>query len=640
VPDLPGVPGDPVGSHDGRSAQHSARWAAWGPPALAVVVYLALAAIAYWPVEPFSRSYLLGCACSDPVQETWFVAWPAYAITHGRNPFFTSLLEYPHGVNLALNTSMPLLGILVSPITWIRGPVAAFNALMRLSFAASATSMLFVVRRFTSWWPAAFLAGLLYGFSPYMVGEGFGHLFLTFVPIPPLIALCLYELGRATGGPFVRRAVLLGALCVAQFLISIEVLVTTVVCCTIAICVVVARHPVAALERAMRLLSALGIALAVFAPLVAYPMWFFLRGPQHVIGPPHAVSNIAPIRADLLGPIVPTLNQRLGPAHLLAIGTSFAAGDRPENGVYLGIPLIILLVLLVVRCRKEAPVVVAAIICVTGLVLSFGTPLTIDNHATGLPMPFSVLAHLPLVQGVVAIRFSLYEQLGAALALGIGLDAIRRNGWWPRPARAGAGLPRSRAGAHWPSPRSVMAGLVGVVALIPLIPRYPYQSPPIALPAYFSTSAVDAIPSGSVVLTYPYDIDPDNEAMLWQEETGMRFAILGGQASTPGAGGRATSNVAQLFPPQLQQLFRAAMFGDQKPDGAVAPPLDPPTIAAIREFCVRYDIGTVLVQPVGVKPLVVVRYLTAALGRPPAASGGIDVWYGVRADAGRLLGAN
>jgi hypothetical protein len=636
VPDFPGVsgvPGEPVGSAGVRAPRHPARRPAWVPPAVSVVAYLALAALAFWPVEPFSRSHLLGCACSDPVQETWFIAWPAYAITHGRNPFFTGLLEYPHGVNLALNTSMPLLGVLVSPITWIRGPVAAFNALMRLSFAASATSMLFVVRRFTTWWPAAFLAGLLYGFSPYMVGQGFGHLFLTFAPLPPLIALCLYELGRSSRGPFVWRAVLLGALCVAQLLISIEVLVTTVVCCAVAVLVVVARHPVAALERASRLGAALGVALSVFVPLVAYPMWFFLRGPQHVIGPPHAVSNIAPIRADLLGPIVPTLNERLGPAHLLAIGTSFAAGDRPENGVYLGIPLIILLLLLLVRCRRDAAMCLGAVICLTGLVLSFGTPLTIDNHATGIPMPFSVLTHLPLVQGVVAIRFSLYEQLGAALMLGIGLDTVRRGGWWPRHD----GERTSGGGSLWP--RTVIVALIGIVALIPLIPRYPYPSPPVALPAYFTSGAVGAVPAGSVVLTYPYDIDPDNEAMLWQAETGMGFAIPGGQASTPGAGGRATSAVAQLSPPQLQQLFRAAMFGNVPPNGAVAPPFDAATIAAIREFCVRYDIGTVLLQPIGVRPLTVVAYLTAALGRPPVESGGIDVWYRADAAAKGLLRA-
>jgi hypothetical protein len=120
----------------------------------------------------------------------------------------------------------------------------------------------------------------------------------------------------------------------------------------------------------------------------------------------------------------------------------------------------------------------------------------------------------------------------------------------------------------------------------------------------------------------------------------MRFAILGGQASTPGAGRRATSDVAPLFPPQLQQLFRAGMFGNVPPNGALPPAFDAATIAAMREFCVRYDIGTVLLQPVGLHPPMVVRYLTAALGRPPVVSGGIDVWYGVSATAKRLLQAN
>jgi len=297
-------------------------------------------------------------------------------------------------------------------------------------------------------------------------------------------------------------------------------------------------------------------------------------------------------------------------------------------------------VLLVVGCRRQAPVLLAAIICLTGVLFSLGTPLTIDGHATDLALPFSLLVHVPVLQGVVPIRFSLYEQLGAAGVLGIGLDSMRR-GWRPRPAfDAAAGTdcsPPASAGWHLPAWRSITAAAVGVAALIPLIPRYPYPSPPISLPAYFTTGAVDAIPAGSVVLTYPYDIDPDNDPMLWQAETGMRFKILGGQASTPGPHGAATSDVAPLPPPELQQLFRAAMFGDLKGIGAVAPPFDPATFAAIRRFCVQYDIGTVLLQPLGVEALMVARYLTAALGRAPAASGGIDVWYGATADARRLL---
>ena len=299
-------------------------------PVGAVVAYFAIAALAYWPVEPFSRSQLLGCACSDPIQEVWFLAWPAFAIRHGANPFFTTFLEYPRGVNLSVNTSMPLLGLLGAPMTWLRGPVATFNGLMRFSFAISATSMYFVVRRFTAWWPAAFLAGLLYGFSPYMVGQGFGHLFLTFVPLPPLIALCTYLLVRDAAGPghsgagagdlskesaegqpgvrrrTLRRGLLLGTLCGLQSFISIEVLVTTVICTAVVLAGAAIAQPRLALEGLAGVARGIGAAAALSLPVVAYPIWFFLRGPQHILGPPHAVSNLAPIKADLFGPVVPT----------------------------------------------------------------------------------------------------------------------------------------------------------------------------------------------------------------------------------------------------------------------------------------------------------------------------------------------
>jgi len=604
-----------------------------GPPIAAVCVYALIAALAYWPVEPFSRSSLSYCACGDTVQETWFLAWPAYALHHGLNPFFTALLDYPHGVNLALNTSMPLLGTVAAPLVWLRGPVAAFNVMMRLSFVLSASSMLFVVRRIARWWPSAFLAGLLYGFSPYMTGQGFGHLFLTFVPLPPLIFLCLYELWQRTGGGrrVLRVGLLLGVLCTAQFFISIEVLVTTGVCCAVVAGAAVLSHRREAVPRIRRAATGVGTAVGLFAPVVTYPVWFFLQGPQHVVGPPHEVPNLAPIKADLFGYVVPSANQRIGPAHLIAVGTSFVAGDRPENGVYLGIPLIVLLLYLAVRFRHDSRIALGAAMALTGAVLALGTPLAIDNHSTGLPLPFDVLRHLPLVQGVAAVRFTLYVQLGAALVLGVGLARLRESGW--RATRGAAAGGR----VTWRLEASVVG--VGVLALVAILPRYPYPHQPVGLPKYVTTAAIDAVPPGSVVLTYPYDVDPVNEAMLWQAVSGMRFAIFGGQASTPGAGGAATSTVAALEPGAVQQLFAAGLYGDATPNGAPLPPLDSSTVADIRTFCARYHVGTVLVEPQGVDLSAVISYLSVALGAPPVASGGLDVWTGVPADLNRLTSA-
>jgi len=49
--------------------------------------------------------------------------------------------------------------------------VASFNVLEVLAFAASATAAMVMVRRWTTWLPAAYVAGLLYGFSPYMAAR-------------------------------------------------------------------------------------------------------------------------------------------------------------------------------------------------------------------------------------------------------------------------------------------------------------------------------------------------------------------------------------------------------------------------------------------------------------------------------------
>ena len=112
---------------------------------------------------------------------TWFLAWIPYALDHGLNIFHSNFLDYPHGVDLANTTSVPLLGLLAAPFTLSLGPVAAFNILLRLAFASSATSMFFVLR---SWCrtPAAFIGGLLYGFGPYMVVQSANHLDLICYP--------------------------------------------------------------------------------------------------------------------------------------------------------------------------------------------------------------------------------------------------------------------------------------------------------------------------------------------------------------------------------------------------------------------------------------------------------------------------
>jgi hypothetical protein len=173
---------------------------------------------------------------------------------------------------------------------------------------------------------------------------------------------------------------------------------------------------------------------------------------------------------------------------------------------------------------------------------------------------------------------------------------------------------------------------------VPLLPSFPYHEASTDVPAYFTSAAVDAIPAGSVVLAYPYPYTPDDDAMLWESVAGMRFRIIGDQAAIPGRGGLTTSAPETLQPTVAEALFLDAMYGTPRIEPRL-PPLDATTLAGLREFCARYGVGTIVVDPLGENPQLVLTYLTAALRAPPEHEGGVEVWYHVESLAAAAAAA-
>ena len=177
-------------SLDEQKAESPTVWRRALRPTVVVGTYLVLGLVAYWPVLPGISDHFFG-RTADYVLSAWFIGWIPHAITHGLNPFFTNSMFVPTGVNLAQNTESPLLGLIGAPLTEAFGPLVTTNVLMVLAMPVSATAAFVVLRKWKVWLPGAALGGLLYGFSPYMVGQGSDHLVFTFVPIPPFIALSI-----------------------------------------------------------------------------------------------------------------------------------------------------------------------------------------------------------------------------------------------------------------------------------------------------------------------------------------------------------------------------------------------------------------------------------------------------------------
>ena len=232
---------------DDDARSDSVRREVW-PSVAAICAYILLGVTAYRPVLPDISGKLFSNA-SDFTQSVWFIGWVPHALAHGLNPFFSNAMYSPTGVNLADNTASPFLGLLTAPLALVWSPLVVGNLLLVLSMPISAAAAFVVLRKWQVWWPAAALGGLVYGFSPYMVGQGLGHVEMMFVPLPPFIVMTVVSILQRQGSER-RLGIQLGLLIAVQYLILPEVLASVAVFTFVAVFCVALRHPSAVREMA------------------------------------------------------------------------------------------------------------------------------------------------------------------------------------------------------------------------------------------------------------------------------------------------------------------------------------------------------------------------------------------------------
>ena len=599
----------------------ASRW----PFLFCLLGYAILVVLAYLPVGPLDTRQLPTAgggnpAGSDPYQMVWFLAWVPYALSHGVALFHTNFLDYPTGINLADNTTVPLLGVLGWPITATLGPVATFNFLVRLAFVLSAGSMCFVLRRWCSTWWAPFLGGLLYAFGPYASSQAL-HLDLMFIPIPPLLLLCMDELVRRQKIRPLRLGLLIGLLLAAQFYISPDILSACLLLMLIALCGLAIRYRHLIASRWPYIRNAGFLAVSVFVLLAGYPIYEMVRGPNHLRGPVIPVGALQGIRADLLGPIVPTSNQLIVPSFLSHLGDNLVGGNLSENGTYLGLPLLVALFYILRRLRRDTVLVTFAVFGGVAFLLSLGPSLTFATLHTGIPLPEAVLGHIPLFDNTIPARYALFVLLFASMILAIGAERlwVLRRSTWREPVLQDHRL-RSRLLARpWAAP-----ALIGFVVFASLLPNAPFASKTIRWPATLPAAIERWVAPGTVVLTSPFATPYDPAAMDWQAATGMRFKITGGYATVEAAGqlyGQHWPNL--VSPPYVQELLGYTVCCAHYPK---AGRLTLATEGELITYLNRYSIGAVVFWSGGTFPGINYRYLHDVLGAPQAEVPGYAIW--------------
>jgi hypothetical protein len=574
--------------------------------AAAGLVYLALGFVLWIRAWSEGATTHTLCGCGDPALFLWFFQWPATALAHGQNPFFSTALFHPTGINLLAQTSVMGLSLPLVPVTWIWGPVASLNVASTLTPALTAFFAFVVIRRWTPWTPAAFIGGLLYGFSPFVLTNlEFAHLMTAALMVLPLILAVLDEiLIRQRHSP-VWAGVALGLLVFAQFFLSTEVLalcaVVVVICLVVLVAAALIGDPARLRRLAPHAAKGLAVGVGVSVVLLAWPVWFALEGPAHLSGLvwPHITSQGGGyVPSEFL-----TTGFPQGGSGSLYVALGGYEGTPLSSSTYLGWGLLAVLAGGLAMFWRDRRLWFYGFLLVLCGILSL-------RPIRGYWVPAEIFRGVPVFDNVIEQRYMAVGFLAAAVMLAIVLSHVRQL----LPDWRGTGV----------------SLFVAVVALLPIVatfaPELPFAMRPVILPRWYANVAPN-LPAGRVLLSYPAPFSGIQSAMSWQAVNRIHYSQTGG-GGPQGQSFRAGSAAAGFT--VLSNLGFG--IGIPLPTGTHA------EATAVRHALVVWDVNTVVIATnlsapqlqQGHDPTYAAAFMTAVLGRRPVVQQGAWVWYHVQ----------
>lgn len=517
---------------------------------IALAAYIAAAAYIYHRAVLHMGSVCACQASADPSQFVWALEWYPHALLHSLNPFYTHAMFAPGGMVVNAGTTIPLAAIIVSPVTWLLGPIFSYNVLLLAGPAISAWTCYLLCKYLSRSFYAALAGGFVYGFSVYELNQNLGHTHVTLVMLPPLAALLTirYVRGQISSRWFVAA---MAAVIGAQLLTSSEVLFTM----TLAGSVVLATAwLVGSPQQRGRVVLSVGLLAVAFALVVVVCAWVIYWS---IRAPAYSKGSFSAYPTDLLEYLIPPPSVLLGATDFAPVSATFTGMFGPpvdwsENGAYLGLPLIIVLGVYCARSWGQRQTKILAIgTAVVGL-LALGTHLIIAGQKT-IWLPGSLVQHLPGFTELLPLRLALFTSLGAAvgLAMWVATPSTRRVQW-----------------LKW------AVAVLAVVFVIPNISMFGRTTEWINPPFFQTNEYKKYLRRNAVILPIPFAYE--GTSTLWQADTHMYFSMASGYFG---------------YPPMSYTKYRAV--------NELLGPTPPPATAAkdLRRFIAAKHIDDVILQP-------------------------------------------
>jgi hypothetical protein len=442
---------------------------------------------------------------ADELLLQWYLAHAAHLVAHPGNPFFTTDMNAPAGVNLAGNASVLGLGIPLAPLTLLAGAGVTTGVVVTGSLGLTALAWYWLLSRplaLNRW--AALVGGLFCGFAPPLQAESsYGHQHIVAQFLVPVLAWRFTRLATSTRP--VREGIVFGTLVAVQALIGEEVLLFTALALGAFVLGYALQRPRQARAALPATLRGLLVAGLVAAVLLAVPLAYQFAGPQHYSGNP---IDPQPFHADVL--------DYLG---IPGAGTRWGLQNYPV----LGLPIVVVLLAFSWPLRRDVRFVSSLSVFAAMLVLSLGSRLTVHHHRLGVPGPWRAVAHLPVFEWVVPERIGQMVIPATGMALAFILD------------RAGA---RWRAGARL-VPAVTALAIAGALATVTPAPLATIPLPP--APRFVTDGTWRRyVPPGRTLVTVPPPSLASFDGMRWASATRGDIPIPGGYFLGPSADGRRT----------------------------------------------------------------------------------------------------
>jgi hypothetical protein len=538
----------------------------------------------------------------DEMKFIEFLGWYPFAITHGLNPLQNTYVNLPQGSNMMWDTTMPLAGIVLTPVTLILGAIAAYNVAMAGSLALDGWCTFLWLRRHVGNAAAAWIGGLLLVLGPFAAARAHEHLNLVmYFPIPFMLLAIEGAIANPTDRRL-RRGVIIGLLAAVQLLLTEELLAIAVVAVGTDVILAALLFPKTARSRIVPLAKTLAVALVVFILICAVPVGYQFLGPGRIVGPIQPPNTFV---TDLVNLVVPGDFAAWIPPDGASLAASWTGGGGGiEADAYIGIPLLVMAAYALIRWRKDRWLRVIGDGTAAAVIWSLGPYLHIDGVTDHLlPLPGRLLSVIPVTDNILPGRFDLFTDFGLAAIIAIFADRVVFRGRWTARAAGALGLALVCF---------TLAPQISISAYVPDTPRY-----------FLAGGDVNRLPAGTVALVVPYgdsavSIDP----MLWQAEADFRFKMVSGAMYMGGPGGAPSFGNPN---PTLGCAMRVLQLGGSASACGVT------TVSAVRQQLTDLRVTVIIMGPMayGTYPALqapMEAFLSQVAGASPRHDQGALLW--------------